>query len=70
MNDLNTFLISFLESDEDQFNQVSIRLSINEFIDEIISESSLTFAGGGSFSNVLHDCVKELFAAETALNKE
>lgn len=33
LNDLNTFLISFLESDEDQLNQVSIRLSIIEFIE-------------------------------------
>jgi hypothetical protein len=31
----NTFLISFLETEEDQFNLVSIRLSITEFIEEI-----------------------------------
>ena len=33
MNDVNAFLISFLESDEDQLNCVSIRLSVIEFID-------------------------------------
>jgi hypothetical protein len=31
----NSFLISFLETEEDQFNMVSIRLSITEFIEEI-----------------------------------
>lgn len=32
-DDVNAFLISFLESDEDQLNCVSIRLSVIEFID-------------------------------------
>ena len=37
----NSFLISFLETEEDQFNLVSIRLSITEFIEEIgISDES------------------------------
>lgn len=54
LNDLNTFLISFLESDEDQLNQVSIRLSINEFIEQIIDEGSLTIYGGEGFSSILH----------------
>lgn len=31
----NSFLITFLETEEDQFNMVSIRLSITEFIEEI-----------------------------------
>ena len=55
LNDMNTFLISFLESDEDQLNQVSIRLSINEFIDEIIQTMSVD--GSGNLEGVLHECV-------------
>jgi hypothetical protein len=35
LEDQNSFLISFLETEEDQFNMVSIRLSITEFIEEI-----------------------------------
>ena len=53
LNDLNTFLITFLESDEDQLNCVSIRLSVNEFIDQIIDDSSLTIYGESGFSQVL-----------------
>lgn len=66
LNDLNTFLITFLESDEDQLNCISIRLSVNEFIDQIINESSLTIYGHAGFSQVLQQCVDELYQSQVS----
>ena len=38
LNDMNTFLVHFLETDEDQFNQISIRLTIVELFEVFIDD--------------------------------
>mmetsp|Transcript_3742 Transcript_3742/g.5663 ORF Transcript_3742/g.5663 Transcript_3742/m.5663 type:complete len:107 (+) Transcript_3742:67-387(+) len=52
-DDYNTFLVNFLETEEDQLNQVSIRLSMAEFIEEVglLDDSYLSMVGEGPTSN-------------------
>ena len=35
VDEMNAFLISFMETDEDQFNMVSIKLSVTECIEQL-----------------------------------
>jgi hypothetical protein len=62
----NSFLIQFLETEEDQFNMVSIRLSITEFIEEIgIADDSYSERLGiqsGPEDNLLLQTLSNLYS--------
>ena len=49
-------------------NCVSIRLSVSEFIEQIINESNLTIYGQDGFSQVLQQCIDELYQGEITAN--
>lgn len=65
-------MISFLETEEDQFNQVSIRLSITEFIEEIgIADDSymekLSASNSETSDKVLLSCIRNLYQGGTGV---
>lgn len=54
-SDMNAFLVNFLETDEDQFNQISIRLSVVEFIQEVgLSD--------GTYPDILQEVARNMYS--------
>ena len=54
-SDMNAFLVNFLETDEDQFNQISIRLSVVEFIQEVgLSD--------GTYPDILQEVARDMYS--------
>ena len=61
-------MVGFLETEEDQFNQVSIRLAVNETLEQLgLHDGSSALLGDGDHDGhrLLSDCIAELHAAQS-----
>lgn len=63
----NAFLMNFMETDEDQFNQVSIRLSVVETIEQLGIHDNTFFSRfdglEGSQSHILLETIEHFFTS-------